>query len=84
MGIYFNIIEKLPRTPVKFHYIFNMRDISRVYEGLLQSTLDKFDNKAKFIRLWRNEVSRVFGDRLINSEDKELVNGQLIVDSIKE
>lgn len=61
-----------------------MRDISRVYEGLLQSTLDKFDNKAKFIRLWRNEVSRVFGDRLINNEDKELVNGQLIVDSIKE
>lgn len=73
MSIYFSIIEKLPRTPVKFHYIFNMRDISRVYEGLLQSTVDKYPNKGTFIRLWRNEVNRVFGDRLINNEDKELV-----------
>jgi dynein heavy chain len=83
MSIYFTILEKLPRTPVKFHYIFNMRDISRVYEGLLQSTIDKFDTKAKFVRLWRNEATRVFGDRLF-MEDKELVMGQLIPDSIKE
>jgi dynein heavy chain len=84
MSVYFNIIEKLPRTPVKFHYIFNLRDLSRVYEGLLQSTTDKFDTKAKFIRLWRNEVTRVFGDRLINEEDKDLVNKKMIPDLIKE
>jgi dynein heavy chain len=66
MSLYYTIIEKLPRTPVKFHYIFNLRDLSRVYEGLLQSTVDKFDTKEKFIRLWRNESSRVFSDKLIN------------------
>jgi len=75
MNIYLQIKEKLPRTPVKFHYIFNLRDLSRVYEGLLNTTPDKFPDKASFIRLWRNENLRVFCDRLINSEDQELVGG---------
>ena len=66
MTLYFAVVEKLPRTPVKFHYIFNLRDLSRVYEGLLQATVDKFDTKEKFIRLWRNEAMRVFADRLVS------------------
>lgn len=45
LSLYFSICEKLPRTPVKFHYIFNLRDLSRVYEGLTQITIDKFSTK---------------------------------------
>jgi dynein heavy chain len=71
--LYENIKEKMPRTPVKFHYIFNLRDFSKVYEGLLQMTIDKFNDKAKVIRLWRNEVTRVFGDRLISIDDKNQI-----------
>ena len=58
--IYEDIKIKLPRTPVKFHYIFNLRDLSRVYEGLLLTCLDKFSKKEELVRLWRNEVLRVF------------------------
>jgi dynein heavy chain len=84
MSLYYQIIEKLPRTPVKFHYIFNLRDLSRIYEGLLQSTVDKFDTKEKFIRLWRNESMRVFADRLINITDKDLVQKSIVSDIVKE
>jgi dynein heavy chain, axonemal len=42
INLYSIISEKLPRTPVKFHYIFNLRDLSKVYEGIMQSTVDKF------------------------------------------
>jgi len=73
MNLYFAVIEKLPRTPVKFHYIFNLRDLSRVYEGLLQSTVDKFTDKQSFIRLWRNESMRVFCDRLIDQTDSDII-----------
>jgi len=35
------ICKKLSRTPIKFHYIFNLRDINKVYEGVMLSTPDK-------------------------------------------
>jgi dynein heavy chain len=84
MKLYYIICEKLPRTPVKFHYIFNLRDLSRVYEGMMQSTLDKFASKDSFVRLWRNECLRVFGDRLINEEDRGLITDGLLPDLVKE
>jgi len=75
---------QLPRTPVKFHYIFNLRDFSRIYEGLLRSTPDKFGSKEQFLRLWRNESTRVFCDRLINPEDKDLIEKKMIGSIVKE
>ena len=73
LKLYRQIVELLPRTPVKFHYIFNLRDLSRVYEGLTRSTIDKFSTKDSIIRLWRNEALHVFNDRLINEEDRIVV-----------
>jgi dynein heavy chain len=84
MSLYFSVIEKLPRTPLKFHYIFNLRDLSKVYEGILLSTQDKYQTKEKFVRLWRNEATRVFADRLIDEHDKELVGATIIGDLCRE
>ena len=78
LSLYYQCCEKLPRTPVKFHYIFNLRDLSRVYEGLLLSTKDKVSEKHHLVRLWRNECIRVFADRLLNETDKTLVIDTLI------
>jgi len=78
LSLYYQCSEKLPRTPVKFHYIFNLRDLSRVYEGLMLSTTDQINTKAGLIRLWRNESLRVFSDRLINETDRTLVGDNLI------
>ncbi len=43
MKLYETIQTMLPPTPSKFHYIFNMRDLSRIYEGLCEATIDKFE-----------------------------------------
>lgn len=83
LKLYKQIVDQLPRTPVKFHYIFNLRDLSRIYEGLTRSTVDKFTTKEQFVRLWRNECTRVFSDRLITEEDRKLVCEKMIPDLIK-
>ncbi|EDO35852.1 predicted protein [Nematostella vectensis] len=77
LELYTNIIRDLPPTPSKFHYIFNLRDLSRVYQGLCLTTPDRFDSPAKFVRVWRNECMRVFCDRLTNEADRETVSGYI-------
>lgn len=74
LKLYNQITEALPRTPVKFHYIFNLRDLSRVYQGMLRSIKDKFSTVESLIRLWRHEVNSVFVDKLITQEDRDLVS----------
>ena len=69
MQLYSSIVKDLPPTPSKFHYIFNLRDLSRIYHGLCLSTPDKFSKIGSFIRLWYNETCRVICDRLINVAD---------------
>jgi len=66
-------VKEMPPTPSRFHYIFNLRDLSRVYAGLCQSTPDVYKNVGEFLRLWRNECLRVFHDRLISVGDQENV-----------
>ncbi|XP_011310250.1 dynein heavy chain 10, axonemal [Fopius arisanus] len=77
--LYKIVTTELPPTPSKFHYIFNMRDLSRISAGLLQSTPQYFPTVQQFARLWRNEFTRVICDRLINDEDQALVRGHLEV-----
>uniref|UniRef100_A0A3Q2PNV9 Dynein axonemal heavy chain 10 n=1 Tax=Fundulus heteroclitus TaxID=8078 RepID=A0A3Q2PNV9_FUNHE len=77
LELYNLIIKDLPPTPSKFHYIFNLRDLSRVYNGLILTKPDTFLTVAQFVRVWRNECLRIFHDRLIDETDKTLVQGHI-------
>jgi len=69
--IYHKISEELRATPAKFHYMFNLRDVSKVIQGILMSHPKSVQNAESMQRLWVNEVTRVFGDRLINKDDEK-------------
>uniref|UniRef100_A0A2K5DJP1 Dynein axonemal heavy chain 10 n=1 Tax=Aotus nancymaae TaxID=37293 RepID=A0A2K5DJP1_AOTNA len=73
LALYKNIVQDLPPTPSKFHYIFNLRDLSRVFNGLVLTNPERFQMVAQMVRVWRNECLRVFHDRLISETDKRLV-----------
>ena len=56
---------------------FNLRDLSRVYEGLCIATTDNYTTQNDLIRLWRNECDRIFFDRLTIVEDHHIYNTEL-------
>lgn len=68
--IYQKIIEEKRPTPAKFHYLFNLRDISKVFQGILMTKPVSVPTPEVFAKLWIHETCRVFHDRLINTEDK--------------
>jgi dynein heavy chain len=68
--IYNRIAEELRPTPAKFHYLFNLRDVSKVFQGVLMTKPISIQNPETMAKLWINEAQRVFYDRLINNEDK--------------
>ncbi|XP_066245712.1 dynein axonemal heavy chain 10 isoform X2 [Euwallacea similis] len=78
LNLYNFLIVQLPPTPSKFHYIFNMRDLSRVTAGLCKITPKFFTALHQIVRVWRNEFVRIFCDRLISVEDQQLVRNELV------
>uniref|UniRef100_A0A8D2JQJ9 Dynein axonemal heavy chain 6 n=1 Tax=Sciurus vulgaris TaxID=55149 RepID=A0A8D2JQJ9_SCIVU len=62
-------IDLLP-TPAKSHYVFNLRDLSKCVQGILQCDPGTIREEMQIFRLFCHECQRVFHDRLINNEDK--------------
>lgn len=77
LDLFAHLSGALQASPTKFHYMFTLRDLARVFEGLC--TLDEqfYNDTTLFIRFWRNEVHRVFFDRLISEDDLYLTDGIL-------
>jgi len=71
VDVYNTISQNLLPTPAKSHYTFNLRDISKVFQGVVQTKSDNCKEKEAFARLWAHEVFRVFHDRLVDVEGRE-------------
>ncbi|KAJ1491170.1 P-loop containing dynein motor region D3-domain-containing protein, partial [Baffinella frigidus] len=56
-------------SAIKFHYIFNLRDVGNIMEGMLRSTVKNITTPLVMVRLWLHECQRVFMDRMISEED---------------
>ena len=62
--------EKLP-TPAKSHYTFNLRDLAKVFQGLMAASKKCWNEEEALLRLWVHENQRVFSDRLTDDTDRK-------------
>ncbi|XP_047524724.1 dynein axonemal heavy chain 6 [Pieris napi] len=70
VDVYLKICAELLPTPAKSHYVFNLRDLSKCMQGVLQANAAYMRLPQAMLRLFYHECLRVFHDRLINIEDK--------------
>jgi len=62
------LTDLLP-TPSKSHYLFNLRDIWKVFLGICTLSPKKANDPLIVVRCWCHEVQRIFGDRLTDKTD---------------
>jgi len=82
LDVYFKISTEMLPTPQKSHYTFNLRDLSKVLQGLLMLRPDRCDSVETMTRLWVHESMRVFHDRLVNIRDKTWFK-ELVIELLK-
>ena len=78
LSIYRQISQELLPTPIRSHYTFNLRDVAKIFQGLLLAKPQVFTKADEFIKLWLHECCRVFHDRLINDSDRRWLLDNLL------
>jgi len=78
--------KRLLPTPAKFHYMFTIRELARVFAGIskvaqqhefkviqnVSALKEKINPTLFLIGLWRHECERTFMDKLTNNADKKV------------
>ena len=70
VDVYTKTINDFLPTPTKCHYTFNLRDLSKVIQGMLMCKNEDIEDKEYLVYLYISETYRVFRDRLIDEKDR--------------
>uniref|UniRef100_A0A665X1X3 Dynein, axonemal, heavy chain 9 n=1 Tax=Echeneis naucrates TaxID=173247 RepID=A0A665X1X3_ECHNA len=67
---------------VKFHYIFNLRDLSNIFQGILFCTSECLKVPADLLKIYLHECNRVYRDKLVEGKDFQAFD-KLQVDTVR-
>ena len=69
-------------TAIKFHYVFNLRDLSNIFQGVLFSMPECCKTPVELVRLYMHEAVRVYRDKLVEEKDMESFD-KVLKDTVK-
>ncbi|VDO09331.1 unnamed protein product [Rodentolepis nana] len=71
IAVYMTVQSQLLPIPAKSHYTFNLRDLSKVFQGVWMFDIHHLTGRLnELLRLWYHESCRVYQDRLVDDNDK--------------
>jgi len=62
------VSAKFRKTAANFHYEFNVRHLTNVFQGLLTAKVEAIKEPDHLVKLWVHECERIYGDRLVSPE----------------
>eukprot|EP00397_Hematodinium_sp_SG-2012_P000031 GEMP01000031.1.p1 GENE.GEMP01000031.1~~GEMP01000031.1.p1 ORF type:complete len:4639 (+),score=1050.01 GEMP01000031.1:391-14307(+) len=74
IDVWDKVKRSLLPTPARFHYVFNMRELSRVFQGIMDTPMEGIQDETSLVSLWRHENTRVFADKLARQQDKTFID----------
>ncbi|XP_056325895.1 dynein heavy chain 9, axonemal [Danio aesculapii] len=69
-------------TAIKFHYIFNLRDLSNIFQGILFCGSECLRTPQDLLKIYLHESSRVYRDKMLEERDFQLFD-KLQEDTVK-
>jgi dynein heavy chain len=61
------ITKNFRKTATNFHYEFNVRHLTNVFQGILNARPEAIKEPDNLVRLWVHEAERIYGDRLVSA-----------------
>ncbi|XP_042198221.1 dynein axonemal heavy chain 9 isoform X3 [Callorhinchus milii] len=69
LAVHHKVASSFLPTAIKFHYIFNLRDLSNIFQGILFSTPDCLKSPHDLVKLYLHESNRVYRDKMLEEKD---------------
>ncbi len=82
ISLYLAVSQAFKPTAPNPHYLFNLRDIHKIFQGMLMSNAATTTKAEQMAELWFHECSRVFRDKLSREEHRAEYD-RLILQEIK-
>lgn len=82
VDVFNKIRDGLRPRPTTPHYTFNLRDVAKVFQGLLQVIPRVCRDQKSVTRLWIHECMRCFYDRLATDEDRLFFQDEVMMETL--
>ena len=78
LSLHQEVSDSFMPNAVKFHYVWSLRELSALTQGICLSRPAVFAKPIDMVWLWAHEAWRVYGDRLSTEADISRFDGQVV------